>query len=115
MKHGDAIQSVTHVSDVNRYPCSGLNKRCPAVAASPWWRRRRVVEPGNRLRVSVRRWMTKHKDVRDGAEQAAPTGPAKRLNLHWRAHGAHKIHDGRHDVKGVPLAAFEIVMIQVCW
>jgi hypothetical protein len=25
MKHGDAIQSVTHVADVNRYPCSGLN------------------------------------------------------------------------------------------
>ncbi len=25
MKHGDANQSVTHVSDVNRYPCSGLN------------------------------------------------------------------------------------------
>jgi hypothetical protein len=32
MKHGDAIQSVTHVSDVNRYPCSGLNTAGGATA-----------------------------------------------------------------------------------
>jgi hypothetical protein len=26
MNRGDAIQSVTHVADVDCYPCSGLNK-----------------------------------------------------------------------------------------
>ena len=37
MMRTDSAKSVTHVSDVNRHPCPGLNMAWLAVAESGWW------------------------------------------------------------------------------
>ena len=55
MNRGDAIQSVTHVADVDCYPCSGLNRRGEGKSRRAAEEKSKRPERGSSRRGSVER------------------------------------------------------------